>query len=58
MGFAQNREALLTLERFMQGRYNREAAENAPVRSLNVNDIYQHLEEFTDPIVPVQPPPP
>lgn len=53
-----NRETLMTLERLIHGRYQRDEPFNpnanapAPVRNLNINDIYQHLEEFTAPIVP------
>jgi hypothetical protein len=47
----------MTLERLLHGRYQRdETANNPPARSLNINDIYQHLQEFTDPIVPPRPP--
>lgn len=53
-----NRDTLLTLERLIHGRYHREEAANQPpTRSININDIYQHLEEFTEPIVPVVIPP-
>ena len=45
----------MTLERLIHGRVHRaeDEANNPPVRNINVNDIYQHLEEFTEPIIPV-----
>jgi hypothetical protein len=42
-----NRETLLTLERLIHTRYQRDEAggQNAPPpRTININDIYQHLE--------------
>lgn len=52
-----NRESLHTLERLLQGRHIREEAyNNNPPRNLNINDIYQHMEEFSA-IVPPQPEP-
>ena len=54
-----NRESLMTLERLLQGRHLREeVSANTTARNLNLNDIYQHLEEFTAPILPPQPPQP
>lgn len=49
----------MNLERLLHGRYQRtgdEGANHPPVRNININDIYQHLSEFTEPIVPVLPP--
>ena len=49
-----NRDTLIHLERLMQHRLHREehAQNQPPPRQLNINDIYQQLEEFTNPIVP------
>lgn len=58
-----NRDTLMTLERLLhsRNRFNfaiNDQAPPQPVRTLNINDIYQHLEEFTAPVVPVVERPP
>ena len=35
-----------------------ESNPNPPVRNLNLNDVYQNMAEFVEPIVPPQPEPP
>lgn len=47
----------MTLERLIQGRYNvrEDPVPNPPQRNLNLNDVYQNMAQFVEPIVPPQP---